>query len=93
MQIYRRIYTRCDEFFYNTSTYGFQAVLTTYIEEIRIMRDLQKYYLENAAIYGFLYNESLIGTKLHRKRNYSPTKDGRQEIPVYSEYAQAIYTE
>ena len=59
-------YTRCDEFFYNTSTYGFQAVLTTYIEEIRIMRDLQKYYLENAAIYGFLYNESLIGTKFER---------------------------
>ena len=56
-------YNQCDEFFYNTSTYGFQAVLTTYIEEIRIMRDLQKYYLENAAIYGFQYNESLIGTQ------------------------------
>ena len=56
-------YTLCEEFFYNTSTYGFQAVLTTYIEEIRIMRDLQKYYLENAAIYNFTYNESLIGTQ------------------------------
>ena len=56
-------YEKCDEFFYNTSTYGFQAVLTTYIEEIRIMRDLQKYYLENAGKYGFLYNESLIGTE------------------------------
>ena len=55
-------YDRCDQFFYNTSTYGFQAVLTTYIEEIRIMRDLQKYYLQNAEIYGFQYNESLIGT-------------------------------
>ena len=57
-------YNECEEFFYNTSTYGFQAVLTTYIEEIRIMRDLQKYYLENAALYNFTYNESLIGTPL-----------------------------
>ena len=39
-------FNTCEEFFYNTSNYGFQAVLTTYIEEIRIMRDLEKYYLE-----------------------------------------------
>ena len=57
-------YQLCEEFFYNTSTYGFQAVLTTYIEEIRIMRDLQKSYLNNAELYGFKYNESLIGTPI-----------------------------
>ena len=56
-------YNECEYFFYNTSTYGFQAVLTTYIEEIRIMRDLQKSYLANAELYGFEYNESLIGTQ------------------------------
>ena len=55
-------YNMCDYFYYNTSSYGFQAVLTTYIEEIRIMRDLQKSYLETAATYNFTYNESLIGT-------------------------------
>ena len=55
-------FNTCEEFFYNTSNYGFQAVLTTYIEEIRIMRDLEKYYLQNAAKYNFTYNESLIGT-------------------------------
>jgi hypothetical protein len=59
-------YTLCEQFFYNTSTYGFQAVLTTYIEEIRIMRDLQKYYLEIADQYGFTYNESLIGTQFEK---------------------------
>ena len=55
-------YSECNDFYYNTSAYGFQAVLTTYIEEIRIMRDLEKYYLQNAEKYDFKYNESLIGT-------------------------------
>ena len=68
-------YNECEQFFYNTSTYGFQAVLTTYIEEIRIMRDLQKYYLENAALYNFTYNESLIGTPLE---DYLYPKDESQ---------------
>ena len=52
----------CDTFFYNTSNYGFQAVLTTYIEEIRIMRDLEVSYLNTASDYKFSYNESLINT-------------------------------
>ena len=52
----------CDTFFYNTSSYGFQAILTTYIEEIRIMRDLEVSYLSTANNYYFTYNESLINT-------------------------------
>ena len=52
----------CDTFFYNTSSYGFQAILTTYIEEIRIMRDLEVSYLRTADQYMFSYNESLINT-------------------------------
>ena len=52
----------CETFFYNTSNYGFQAVLTTYIEEIRIMRDLEVSYLSTAENYNFTYNESLINT-------------------------------
>ena len=56
-------FNSCELFFYNTSNYGFQAVLTTYIEEIRIMRDLEKSYLEEAEKYNFTYNESLIGTQ------------------------------
>ena len=36
-------------FKFSTSNYGFQAVLTTYIEEIRTMGDLEKYYLKEAA--------------------------------------------
>ena len=52
----------CETFFYNTSNYGFQAILTTYIEEIRIMRDLEVSYLKTASDYNFNYNESLINT-------------------------------
>ena len=52
----------CETFFYNTSTYGFQTILTTYIEEIRIMRDLEVSFLSTAAEYNFNYNESLINT-------------------------------
>ena len=52
----------CESFFYNTSNYGFQAILTTYIEEVRIMRDLEVSYLSTAAEYHFTYNESLINT-------------------------------
>ena len=53
----------CETFFYNTSNYGFQAVLTKYIEEIRIMRDLEVSYLQTADSYQFNYNESLINTR------------------------------
>ena len=52
----------CETFFYNTSSYGFQAILTTYIEEIRIMRDLEVSFLNTASEYNFNYNESLINT-------------------------------
>ena len=52
----------CESFFYNTSNYGFQAILTTYIEEIRIMRDLEVSFLQTADNYQFTYNESLINT-------------------------------
>ena len=52
----------CETFFYNTSSYGFQAILTTYIEEIRIMRDLEVSFLTTAADYNFNYNESLVNT-------------------------------
>ena len=75
-------YDECEQFFYSTSTYGFQAVLTTYIEEIRIMRDLQKYYLENAALYNFTYNESLIGTQYE---DYLYPKD-EEELRLYQLY-------
>ena len=52
----------CETFFYNTSSYGFQAILTTYIEEIRIMRDLEVSFLTTASEYNFNYNESLVNT-------------------------------
>ena len=77
-------YTVCDQFFYNTSTYGFQAVLTTYIEEIRIMRDLQKYYLQIAGEKNFTYNESLIGTPYANLHYSQYDNETLQEYNAYN---------
>ena len=53
-------YTSCDYFFYNTSRYGFVTVLTTFIEEIRMLQDYiqNKVSLNNQPGYNFTYNES-----------------------------------
>ena len=78
-------FTSCEEFFYNTSNYGFQAVLTTYIEEIRIMRDLEKYYLQEAAVYNFTYNESLIGTDGENK-HYANIQNNQTLLEIYNRF-------
>jgi hypothetical protein len=78
-------FNTCEEFFYNTSNYGFQAVLTTYIEEIRIMRDLEKSYLEVAEEYNFTYNESLIGTAGETK-HYDSFKNDEAKMKIYNQY-------
>ena len=78
-------FNTCEEFFYNTSNYGFQAVLTTYIEEIRIMRDLEKYYLILAEKNNFTYNESLIGTAGENK-HYKNITYNKTLMDLYNEY-------
>ena len=78
-------FNSCELFFYNTSNYGFQAVLTTYIEEIRIMRDLEKSYLKDAEKYNFTYNESLIGTKGEDK-HYKHLLNNDTEMKLYNKY-------
>ena len=78
-------FNTCEEFFYNTSNYGFQAVLTTYIEEIRIMRDLEKYYLQNAEKLNFTYNESLIGTEGETK-HYANIMNNKSLYELYQRY-------
>ena len=78
-------FNACEEFFYNTSNYGFQAILTTYIEEIRIMRDLEKYYLQNAEKFNFTYNESLIGTAGETK-HYANIMDNETLMEIYNSY-------
>ena len=78
-------FNTCEEFFYNTSNYGFQAVLTTYIEEIRIMRDLEKYKIQQAEFYNFSYNESLIGTAGETK-HYKDIIDNPELKRIYDEY-------
>ena len=72
-------------FIYNTSNYGFQAVLTTYIEELRIMRDLEKNFLQIAEKYNFTYNESLIGTEGETK-HYESFKNNKTKMDLYKKY-------
>ena len=82
-------FNTCEDFFYNTSNYGFQAVLTTYIEEIRIMRDLEKYYLQEAKVYNFSYNESLIGTPGANK-HYKGYENNTEKMNIYNKFNPAL---
>ena len=82
-------FNTCEEFFYNTSNYGFQAVLTTYIEEIRIMRDLEVSYLQQAASYNFTYNESLVNTGYDNK-HYKSFENDSVKMELYHKYNPAL---
>ena len=53
-------YNGCDDFFYGTSDYGFFSILTTYIEEIRYLRDTVKEYIVLSNQKGYIYNESFL---------------------------------
>ena len=53
-------YEGCDDFFYGTSDYGFFSILTTYIEEIRYLRDTVKEYITLSKQKGYKYNESFL---------------------------------
>ena len=53
-------YEGCDDFFYGTSDYGFFSILTTYIEEVRYLRDTVKEYLVLSRQKGYHYNESFL---------------------------------
>ena len=46
------------------------------------MRDLEKYYLQEAAIYNFTYNESLIGTPGETK-HYKSFENDTVKMEIY----------
>ena len=48
----------CNDFFYGSSNYGFFAILTMYIEEIRYIKDFADQYWLKAKQNNFKYNES-----------------------------------
>ena len=50
----------CDEFFYGSSAYGFITILTTFVEEIRTLKDKVDYYYKIADEKKYFYNESLF---------------------------------
>ena len=47
-----------DDFFYGVSKYGFLSILTTYIEEIRMLKDTVDDYIVKSEEKNFIYNES-----------------------------------
>ena len=47
-----------DDFFYGVSNYGFFAILTTYIEEIRMVKDTVDEYIFKLTEKNYTYNES-----------------------------------
>ena len=51
--------TNCDIFLFGSSKFGFFNLLTTFIEELRILKDRIDYYYEIAEEKNFTYNESL----------------------------------
>ena len=51
--------TNCDKFFFGTSKFGFLALLTNFIEELRLLKDRIDYYYQIADEKNFIYNESL----------------------------------
>ena len=53
-------YNTCQDFFYGISDYGFFSILTTYIEEIRMLRDTVNDYHEKAKQKNYIYNESFF---------------------------------
>ena len=61
------------------------SVLTTYIEDLRIIKDLEKSYLEDAAIYNFTYNESLIGEEGESKY-YKDFLNNITKMDLYNKY-------
>ena len=52
--------TNCDIFFYGSSKHGFFCVLTTFVEEARVLIDRIDKYYEIAEKKNFIYNESLV---------------------------------
>jgi len=54
---------RCNEFLYNSSGCGFFTIMTTFTEEIRILKDKIDYYYKMAEEKNFVYNESYYNDK------------------------------
>ena len=52
------LFTNHENFFYDSSDYGFFTILTMYIEEIRMLRDTVDIYLANSSQKNYKYNES-----------------------------------
>lgn len=69
----------CEDFFYGTSNYGFLSLLTSYIEEIRLLRDQVKEYITLSENKGYKYNESFLNDP-----------DGYYQTLIYDNYTDVI---
>ena len=55
-------YNNSSDFFYGTSDYGFFSILTSYIEEIRMLKDITDEYIKKSEAKGYTYNESFYNS-------------------------------
>ena len=84
--------TKCEYFFYNTSSYGFYSLLTAYFEDLRTLRDyLEKQMGKN--VYNYTYNESYFNTEYYA--NYYADCMKEDNCTKYNETnpAQALSTD
>ena len=72
-------YKNCNEFFYGTSDYGFLSLLTSYIEEIRLLRDEVRGYIILSGAKNYKYNESFLNDP-----------DGYYQSYIYDNYTDVI---
>jgi hypothetical protein len=57
----------CETFMYGSAQFGLKTFVTTYIEEIRHMRNVLSLYLHHQHLYNYHYNLTLTGTNDYNK--------------------------
>ena len=73
-------FINCSDFFYGTSDYGFFSLLTTYIEEIRILKDSVDEYIIKSKEKNFAYNESFFNDPSEKyEKLYEKYRDVEEE--------------
>ena len=76
--------TNCDNFFYGSSKLGFFTIITTFVEEARILRDKVDNYYKIADKKNFTYNESLLNEPNGYYEDYY--KKYKNNIDEYKKY-------
>ena len=84
-QEYPQANKNCTTFFYRSPEFGYFTVLSSFVEELRILRDKIDNYLEIAETKNFTYNESLLNDPHgFYEAHYEKYKDNMEEYKKYN---------